>query len=349
MSIFRTLTVVSIILALIASPASAWSFRSYDTTISESRVLMGTTVSITVSVSGSLGRKVIENAVDKAFDEMSRIEGVFSVYIDTNEVSRINRLGRDVPMRISDEAFGLIAVSKEYFRRTEGAFDITVKPLMELWGFGSGNMRVPTEVEIQGALERVGSDKMVLNEADRTITFRADGMKIDLGGIAAGYAVDRAVGVLKSSGIKSAVVNAGGDIYCLGRKSKKRLWKTGVTHPRKKDKVFFEMHLENRAITTSGDYEKFFEAGGKRYSHIFDPRTGYPVEEKVVSATVTADDVMTADILATALCVMGPEGLRTVEGIPGVDAIIVVKERKRLKVEMTKGLKAGYNAIESTL
>ena len=343
-------------------------FTSDDAMVSESRLLMGTTVEIKVPAGTGYGRKVIDNAMDRAFAEIERVEGLFSVYKKTSEVSRINKLKKDRPLRISSEVFDLIERCKEYTEKTGGAFDVTVKPLVDLWGFGGGEksevrsqrsevrgqksevrVQIPSDDEIKNALECVGSQYIVLDSEKMTISFKKDGMAIDLGGAAKGYATDCAVSVLKSLGIDNAVVNSGGDMYCLGRKSRKNMWKAGVTHPRKKGSVFFELRLENKAIATSGDYEKYFEIDGRRYSHIIDPRTGYLVDGNVVSASVAADSAATADILATALCVLGDEALWIVELVSGADALLVMKEGTNLKTEMTKGFKAGYNVIKSDL
>lgn len=350
------LFILSILFITSVMPASrAAIFDAEDDVVARSRILMGTTVEIKVPQQKGLGPRVIEAAIDKAFGEIERCEALFSVYKTDSEISRINRLKKkNKALKISEETFSIIKSSKEYCEKTGGAFDITVKPLVDLWGFHEARsakreVRIPSDDSIREALNRVGSRHIVLDELKRTIAFDVDGMEIDLGGVAKGYAADRATGVLKSCGIKNAIVNAGGDMYCLGRKSKKHLWKAGVRHPRKKDEIFFELHIENKGIVTSGDYERYFDVDGRRYSHIIDPKTGYPVEEKVVSATVIADDAETADMLATALCVTGVPALKVVESVSGADALLIVKEEKGLKTEMTKGFKAGYNVIEQDL
>jgi len=201
--------------------------------------------------------------------------------------------------------------------------------------------RLPGDDEIRDALAVTGSDKIILDDSAKTISFAAEGMALDLGGIAKGYATDRAIEVLKANGVRNAIVNSGGDMYCLGRRSKDMMWKVGVKHPRDENKLLFEMRLEDKAADTSGDYEKYFLLGGKRYSHIIDPRTGYPVGDNAVSATVVADDSAAADIFATALCVLGD-----FKDIKDIDALVVVKDGDRLKIKMTEGFKSKYGLTE---
>lgn len=274
---------------------------------------MGTIVQIKVPLGMGVDRKRAESGIEKAFEEIGRVEDLFSVFKEDNEISKINRLHANEPLKIKDEVFGLIEKAIEYNSKTEGAFDITIKPLVDLWRQSGGTKTTPSEEAIKAALAKIGSDCVVLDKFNKTILFKKEGMALDLGGIAKGYATGRAIYILKENGIKNAIVNSGGDMYCLGRRPGNKQWKVGVQHPRDKDKIIFELNLENEAIDTSGDYEKYFILNGRRYSHIIDPKTGYPIGDKIISATVIADDSTTADILATALCILGEGGLSAVE------------------------------------
>ena len=301
--------------------------------------LMGTVVRIKVSVKDPADRAAAERAMEKAFEEISRVEGVFSVFKADSEISKINRLMPGRHLKISGEVSGLIEKSIECNKKTHGAFDITVKPLVDLWRAAKDSGRLPDDAAVKAALAKVGSQYIALDRAAGTISFKMPGMAVDLGGVAKGYATDRAVAVLGENGIENAIVNAGGDMYCLGRRSAKVEWNAGIRHPRKKDGVLFRLKLQDKAVDTSGDYEKYFILNGRRYSHIIDPRTGMPVGDEVVSATVVARDSTTADMLATALCVLGREGLETVKSAGGPEALIILNDRGRLKTEMTDGFK----------
>ena len=305
--------------------------------------LMGTIVQIKVSIKGSADRAAAERAIEKAFEEISRVEGVFSVFKADSEISKINRLGAGRALKISDEVFNLIEKSVEYSKKTDGAFDITVKPLVDLWRAAKASGKLPEEAQLQAALAKTSSRNIVLNKAGKTISFRKEEMALDFGGVAKGYATDMAIFILKENGIRNAIVAIGGDMYCLGRRSANRMWDVGIRHPRKMGTILFRLNLENKAIDTAGDYEQFFLLNGRRYSHIIDPRTGMPVGDNVVSATVVADDAATADILATSLCVLGPGGMKIAKSA-SAEALIALGGGGGLKTGMTDGFKERYDA-----
>jgi len=311
--------------------------------LERTKFLMGTIVQIKVPLKGEADRARAERAIEKAFEEISRVEGVFSVFKADSEISKINRLGLGRALKISDEVFDLVEKSVEYSKRTDGAFDITVKPLVDLWRAAKARNKLPEDADVRAALAKTGSRNIVLDEAGKAISFRKEGMALDFGGVAKGYATDRAAAILKENGIRNAVVAIGGDIYCLGRRSANRMWDVGIRHPRKKGAMLFDLKLENKAIDTAGDYEQFFLLNGRRYSHIIDPRTGYSIGDNVVSATVVADDAATADILATSLCVLGPRGLEIARSA-GAEAMIALGGGGGLETGMTDGFKERYDA-----
>lgn len=259
----------------------------------QKRVMMGTFVEV-ISPDKS--------AANIAFAEIKRIEEILNKYNPDSEVSKLNKLGR---LTVSPETFYVIKKAKEFWLSSEGAFDITVAKLADLWGFTDKQYILPKKAEIENALKLTGTDKIILHEFDNVVQFKIPGMKIDLGAIAKGYALDYAVKKLKESGIKSCLINAGGQIYCLGRRFSKP-WRIGIKDPRRIKSVTY-LELENKAVATSGDYEQYFLKDKKRYSHIFNPKTGYPAETKVVSVTVIAEDGLTADALGTAIFVLGKD------------------------------------------
>lgn len=333
----RDIALISISAALIASVIYLAHVRSKDRIIEKTRPCMGTVVQIMVPITGADDARRALSAVDDAFGRIDRVESLFSVFKTNSEISGINRLKALETLRIDDEVFDLIEKSVEYNRRTYGAFDISVKPLVDLWAKARAAGVEPRKEEIAAALGKVGSDKIVLDRAARTIKFKKTGMALDMGGVAKGYAADMAVKTLKNRGVENAVVNCGGDMYCLGSRDGNIPWKIGVRHPRDKTRVMLTIDAKDTALDTSGDYEKYFTANGRRYSHIIDPRTGYPVGDGTVSATVIAKDAATADILATALCVLGKDGLDLIRLMGGADALLVINENGKLKIYMTEG------------
>lgn len=321
-------------------------FANTGKMLKRERLLMGTIVEIKIPIISGVDKKTAESAINASFEEISRVESRLSAFKKDSELSRINRLKALETMRISEEAFGLIERSIEYSRLTGGAFDITVKPLVDLWRRARSEDRMPSDDEINEAKEKVGSGNIILDRANMTITFNKDGMGLDLGAIAKGYATDRAVDVLKDNGIKNAIVNSGGDMYCLGKKAGDIPWKVGIQHPRDERRLFMEMELGDRAANTSGDYEKYFIVDGVRYSHIIDPASGRPIGDDVVSATVVAKDSVTADVLATALCISAAKALDVVDSVEDADAFLIVKEGDVLTKKMSKNFKARYHGVE---
>lgn len=255
------------------------------------------------------------------FSEIGRIEGMLSKYKPESEVSRLNQNGW---VKVSPETFFILEKSRGFWELSGGAFDITVGPLMDLWGFTNKDFRQPSDSEIQKTLELIGTNKIILNKTDYVVKFMFPGMKIDLGAIAKGYAVDCAVKKLKDAGITSCLINAGGQIYGLGEKFG-RPWKVGIRSPRAKGFAGY-LEIKDQAVSTSGDYEQYFEKDKRRFSHIMNPRTGYPEDSKIISATVTAADGLTADALSTSIVVMGKDkGLALGKKFPGVSIKLIEK------------------------
>jgi len=249
-----------------------------------------------------------------------------SKYDPESEVFRLNESGK---LAVSPETFLLLVKAREFWVLTSGAFDVTVAPLMDIWGFSDKKYRLPADEEINRAKKAVGSDKILLNAGDFMVEFSAPGMKIDLGAIAKGYAVDCAVRKLKEKGIKNCLINAGGDIYCLGAKNG-RPWKVAIKNPREPGVVEY-LDLQDKAVATSGDYEQYFTAGDKRFPHIFDPKTGYPADSGVISVTVIANDCLSADALATSIFVLGKDSaLELAKKFPDTE-VKILEEKDALK------------------
>lgn len=273
-----------------------------------------------------------QKAAAIVFKEITRVEDLLSKYKPESEVSRLNKAGK---LAVSPDTFYIIKKSQEFWQVSNGAFDITVAPLIDLWGFTNKEYSLPPDAKIKNALSLIGTDKIILNDSDFVIQFKLSGMKIDLGGIAKGYAVDCAVRKLRENGITSCLVNAGGQIYCLGDRFGKS-WKIAIRDPRKENFSGY-LELENQAVATSGDYEQYFIKDGRRYSHIINPKTGYPVDSGVDSVTVIAPNGLTADALATAIFVLGKEkGELLAKNYPGVEVKIMEAGIKCLEYSKKK-------------
>ena len=280
----------------------------------DKQVLMGTFVEVISPA---------KEASSIVFSEIKRIEGLLSKYKPDSEISRLNRNGIS---KVSPDTFYIMSRSKEFSRLSAGAFDITVAPLLDLWGFTSRDYIVPAEPEIRRVLNLVGSDKIILHEDENMIEFKLPGMKVDLGAIGKGFALDCAVKKLKEKGINSCLINAGGQVYALGTKYGAS-WKAAIRNPRKEG-LLDSLNISNKSVSTSGDYEQYFIRGKNRYSHIFNPKTGYPVDSGILSVTVIADDGLTADALSTAIFVLGKtKGEELIKQFTGARIVRIIEEK----------------------
>lgn len=280
---------------------------------------MGTVVQITVA---HPDEEVARKAMERAFMEIQRVERLLSSYLPESEISLLNRRAGREAVPVGEEVRGIIERAMEVSRSSGGAFDVTVGPLMDQWNFDSGGT-VPAEEDLEAALALVGFEKLSLDGERGTVRFLSEGMKIDLGGIGKGYAVDRAASALRESGIPNAIIDAGGDLRLLGHRPGKDFWRIGIRHPRDPGRLLLSLDLADRAVVTSGDYERFFMSGERRYHHLLDPATGFPAAG-CESVTVIASSAADADAYATAAFVLGPErGLDFLRGLPGVEGIIV--------------------------
>ncbi len=228
-------------------------------------------------------------AAEEAAEEVRRLDQMLSNYIPTSDLSVINRDAGKGPVRVTPELFDLLTQCMKYSRASEGAFDVTVGPLMKVWGFYKGSGRLPHRAEVFGALSRVGYRKVKLDPENHTIQFARNDMNIDLGGIGKGYAVDRMVEIIRKNGINIGLVSAAGSsIYAIGAPPKEpRGWKISIKNPRKPSTTIEDVYLKDESMSTSGNYEKFFYAEGRMWSHIMDPRTGYPAEGMLSVSVIT--------------------------------------------------------------
>ena len=266
-----------------------------------------------------------ETAVTEAFREIEALERMLSIYIPDSEVSMINKYaGSGEPVVVSGDTFRIIEESIRYAELTAGAFDISIGPLVELWDIGGGNESVPEEEKIEQVLNKVDYLLIELDPVERYVYLTKEGMRLDLGGVAKGYAVDRAKKVLLTYGVESALIDAGGDIWVIGSRPDGNPFNVGVQHPRNPQETAAVFPVENKSVVSSGDYQRYFVKNGERYHHIFDPASGRPADSGLVSVTVFGDSAMKGDILSTALFVLGVDkGLEFIESLPGKEALFI--------------------------
>ena len=255
---------------------------------------------ITLKVYGSKRVEVLKKLEDK----INELDDMLSTGKETSEVSRLNRSGEAV---LSPTMANLIKRSKAIYNKTDGLFDITIYPLMELWGFSTKNYKVPSGKEIAEKLKLVGFDKIDFNEETRKISFKNKGMEIDFGGIGKGYITDELVKILTDEKVESAIINLGGNVFGFRKKPDGSLWNIAIRDPNEPDKYMAAIRLEDSAVITSGGYERYFEENGIIYHHILDPRTGKPSDSGLKSVSIISKDGTLADALSTSLFIMGEE------------------------------------------
>jgi thiamine biosynthesis lipoprotein len=270
----------------------------------DSRVTMGCTATVTVC-----GRDVaaLPAIAGEALDEIDRVDRLMSNYRRDSPLSRLNREAANGPVAVEPELLELLAECLRWSRESDGAFDVTVGPLMKAWGFFRDDGRVPGEDELRRVLEVVGYRHVVLDRAGGTVRFDRPGVELDLGGIGKGYAVDRVVELLRRGGITSALVNLGGSsVYGLGAPPGREAWEIGIQDPTRSARIALTVSLRDRALSVAGGYERFFEKKGVTYSHIMDPRTGRPVRG-VLSVAVLSSSATDGDALDDVLFVEGAQ------------------------------------------
>lgn len=285
--------------------------------VGESRPMMGTEVSVYLwSDDPEVGRVTIE----VVFQEVARIDVLMSTYRDDSEISKINRIAAKSPVTVGQELFQLIQRSLDISLLTKGAFDITYDSVGQHYDFRV-NQRPDAET-VESELQNIDYRYVELDNASGTIRFQKEGVRINLGGIAKGYVVERGIDIMRSRGIEHAIVTAGGDSRLLGDR-RGNPWMVGIRDPRKDGEVAISMPLEDEAISTSGDYERYFDEDGIRYHHIIQPGTGEPASG-VHSATVIGPDAVMTDALSTSVFVMGVDrGLRLIATLPDYESVVI--------------------------
>ena len=282
--------------------------------------LLGSPFEITVVATDSIQGNQF---TDLAIAEVKRIENLISDWIPTTQISKVNQNAGITPVKVDKEVYDLVERATKISKLTSGAFDISYASMDKIWKFDGSMKEMPSPEAIKKSVETVGYQNIILNPKDTTIFLKNKGMKLGLGGIGQGYIADKIKVLLQEKGCKSGIVNVSGDINTWGKQPSGELWTVGIVNPMNKNKVFATFPLDNSAVETSGSYEKFVTFNGKRYSHIIDPRTGYPASG-IVSVSVFSKQTELADALATGIFVLGVEvGLDLINQLNGIGCIIV--------------------------
>lgn len=283
--------------------------------------------------------KNAEEGLEKAIKRVNEIEKVFSVTDKNSEVSAVNNRTENM-VEVSYELMDMLEHALKISQNTRGAFDISIYPVLQAWGFTTGEYHVPAEEEIKSLLEKTGYDKIQTDGSENKVTLQ-EGMKIDFGGIAKGYSGDEAVHVLKEYGVESAVLSLGGNIQALGSKPDGSTWNIAVRNPDDTDSYMGVLKIRDKAVVTSGGYERFFEGdNGEIYWHILNPATGYPANQGLISVTIIGDCGRDCDALSTAMFVKGLDGaVEYWKEYGGFEAVFVTEKRE---MYITEGIKESF-------
>ena len=314
--------------------ATTTGCRTSQGPITGSDQLLGTLLQVAIHDDG-YDRRLI----DRAFERVAEIERRMSTSeddYDTTELLEVNRNAGFDAVTVSPETFSVVSAAAAYSELTAGSFDVTIWPLVRLWRIGSGGTSVPAENEIRAAQALVDYRELQLDETTRELFLPRQGMGVDVGAIAKGYAADEAARILREAGVEHALLDFGGNILVIGNKPDGSPWRIGIQRPdAERSRYLGIVSTANRTVVTSGPYERFFMEDGVRYHHILNPKTGFPARNGIEQVTIIADVSMDADALSTSTYVMGLErGMQLVESLEGVEAIFVMENRN---VHLTRG------------
>jgi len=307
--------------------------------VEQTRVLMDTFVQIVV-YDQHLPEKQIHQIINLCFDQIEQIEAIVNNYNDSSAIAYINRNASRSAVRLDSVLLKVISAGQRISEQTDGAFDLSIASVKQLWPFSEEQPSPPHPDSIRRALGRV--DYRMISIHQDSIRFLIPGMQLDLGGIAKGFAIDQALQFLQSHGLNDVMVNAGGDLRATVSEltqGKRRIW---IRHPRHDGQLFGSFPMDNGSVATSGDYQRFFETDSIRYHHILDPKTGYPARQ-CVSVTIYTSDAMTADALATAVFVLGHEkGMQFVNQLQNTECVIIYQKDGKLNCNVSQGLAASF-------
>ncbi|WP_346938596.1 FAD:protein FMN transferase [uncultured Clostridium sp.] len=332
MKFFKKLSCLLVLSLITIISAGCANQKLPKNPISKTELVIGTVCTVTIY------DKSDTTIIDEAFTRLRELENILSINKSNTELDKVNKMAGIEPVEVSDDTFNVIKKGLEYSKLSDGALDITIGPLVKLWGIGTDNAKVPSEEEINEKKGLVDYNKVEIDESKKSIFLKDPNMIIDLGAIAKGYAADEVAKFLKDAGVSSAIVDLGGNIYVLGDKINGTPWKVGVQNPDKSDSdTIGFVDVSNKSIVTSGIYERYFEHEGKNYHHILSPETGYPYDNNILGVSILSDKSIDGDSLSTTLFALGVDkGLELINSLNGVEAIFITKDHE---LYLTNGFK----------
>lgn len=330
-----TVCLSSILLAACSPPAKAPAMQEKE------EYIFGTLVSL------KLYEPVEDTVFQTIFDDLRDVDNRMTVKGITSELISVNQAAGIKPVVVSEDTYHVLEVGQEYAQASQGAFDLTIYPVVALWGIGSDQARVPSQSELDSALKNVGYEDLVLDPVNHSAFLKRTGMGLDPGAIAKGYAADRTAEKLKALGIHQGIINLGGNILALGVKSQDTPWKIGVQNPTtNRGEYIGIVEAMDQTVVTSGIYERYFEQNGKRYHHILNTQTGYPADNELAGVSILTDSSIDADALSTTCFVLGTEkALAFVKDRPSVEVLFIGKDKT---IRMTPGFKKVFTLTDKS-
>jgi thiamine biosynthesis lipoprotein len=310
--------------------------------VEKKQVVLGTICTV------KLYDHIKDSTFEKAFKRLSEIEEKMSINTENSEIVRVNSAAGKDYVQVSPDTLEVIKQGL-HFSELYNKFDITIGPIVKLWNISfdnAANARIPSSKEISEKLPLVNYKNVLINDSERKVMLKEEGMMLDLGGIAKGYAADEVVKILKENGVEHAIVNLGGNVLTLGAKPDGSAWTVGVQHPfSNRGDYVGAVKVAGKTVVTSGIYERYIEKDGKIYHHIIDKATGYPVDNNLLSATIITDKSVDGDGLSKVFALGVEAGLQYVKGLKGVDAIFITKDNK---IYITPGLKNTFQLTDKS-
>lgn len=321
-----------IFIVLIFSVILTACSSSISEPITKTRLIMGTIVDI------SIYENVKEEIFKDAFDRLKDIENKMSINLNTSEIMNVNNNSGKKEVPVSSDTFYVVEKGLDYSNLSNGRFDITIGPLVKIWGIGTDNAKVPKDEDINNTLNLINYNNVALNKKNKGIFLKKENMIVDLGAIAKGYAADEVYHLLKKKGIKHAIINIGGNVFTLGNNPKGMPWQIGIQDPLSpRGNYVGIVKGSDMSVVSSGIYERFIEFNGKQYHHILDTKSGYPVENNLMSVTIVNKSSIDGDGLSTTAFALGlEEGLKLIESLKNTEAIFITKDKK---IYLTSGMK----------
>ena len=340
----KKLPLILILIIVILSSLHLLITNKKEDKISSTYYNLGTINEITLyNIKKEHGKRILKECESILID----IDNKMSCQISSSEISKINDNAGIDYVSVSDDTYNVIKEAIDFSKISNDTFDISIGPIIDLWGIGTDNAKVPTKEDIQGKLSLVNYKNILLDENTHSVKLSKKNMKIDLGGIAKGYAADKIYAYLKEENLESALINLGGNIYALGTKSNNQPFSIGIQDPTKvRGNSIGNIKISNKSVVTSGIYERYLEFNDKIYHHMLDPHTGYPFDNNLSSVTIVSDTSMICDALSTTTFGLGIEGgMKLIDDMDGVDAIFITKDKK---VYLSKNLKGSFNLTDTS-